>query len=160
MDVTMTWSQGLTFRGSAPSGFTVPVGADPSVGGADDGFRPLELLALSLAGCTAMDVMSILQKKQESVSAFEVRFHGRRQAEHPKVFTSVRLVYHVTGRNVSAASVRRAIELSITKYCPAFAMLGKAFPIEVLYEIYGDEGDGRKQLLVEGIYEQQPSEAS
>jgi putative redox protein len=160
MDVTVTWSQGLTFSGTAPSGFVVPLGTDPSLGGADDGFRPLELLAVSLAGCTAMDVMSILRKKQEQVTGFDVRFHGRRQAEHPKVFASARLVYKVTGRDVSEASVRRAIELSVTKYCPAYAMLARAFPIETIYEIFSDLGDGKTELIVEGVYQQETSEVS
>jgi putative redox protein len=105
-----------------------------------------------------MDVMSILRKKQEDVSGFEVVFHGRRQAEHPKVVTAGRLVYKVTGRNVSEASLRRAIELSITKYCPAFAMLSKAFAIETHYEIFNDRGDEGKKLVVEGEYEPQTFE--
>lgn len=160
MDVTVTWSEGLTFSGTAPSGFSLPLGTDPSLGGADDGFRPLELLALSLAGCTAMDVVSILRKKQERLSSFQVRFHGRRQAEPPKVFTAARLVYQVTGQDVSEASVRRAIELSVTKYCPAFTMLSNAFPIETRYEIYGAGGDGKQVLLVEGVYQQEAREVS
>jgi putative redox protein len=153
MDVTVTWAQGLSFSGTGPSGFTVPLGTDPSIGGADDGFRPIELLAISLAGCTAMDVMSILRKKQEAVTAFEVSFHGRRQTEHPKVLTAGRLVYKVAGRSVSEASVRRAIELSVTKYCPAFAMLSKVLPIETRYEIFDDGGNGSRKLVVEGDYE-------
>jgi putative redox protein len=152
MDVKVTWSDGLTFSGSAPSGFTLPLGTDPSLGGADDGFRPLELLALSLAGCTAMDVMSILNKKQEQVSGFEVSLHGKRQTEHPKVFTTARLLYQVTGQNISEMAVRRAIELSVTKYCPAFAMLVKAFPIETVYEIY-EQGGKEKHLVAEGSYQ-------
>ncbi|MFH1909188.1 MAG: hypothetical protein ABIL11_17705 [Chloroflexota bacterium] len=62
MDTRVTWQEGLTFTGTADSGFSVPLGADPAVGGADDGFRPLELMGVSLAGCTAMDVISILPK--------------------------------------------------------------------------------------------------
>jgi putative redox protein len=155
MDVKVTWSDGLTFTGSGPSGFSLPVGADPSVGGAADGFRPLELLALSLAGCTAMDVIAILTKKQEKVSGFEVVLHGRRQAEHPKVFTEARLLYQVTGRNISEAAVRRAIELSATKYCAAFAMLVKAFPIETVYEIFEQVGEDR-ELVAQGSYERMP----
>lgn len=154
MDVKVTWSDELTFSGTAPSGFSLPVGADPSVGGGGDGFRPLELLALSLAGCTAMDVISILKKKQEQVSGFEVLLQGRQQAEHPKVFTAVRLLYQVSGRNISEAAVRRAIELSATKYCAAFAMLVKAFPIETVYEIY-EQAEGEKELVVQGSYERE-----
>jgi putative redox protein len=153
MEATVTWSEGLTFAGSAPSGFSLPLGTDSSVGGANDGFRPVELLALSLAACTAMDVMSILQKKQARVSGFEVRFQGSRQAEHPKVFTAARLIYQISGVNVSEEAVRRAIELSVTKYCPVLAMLSKAFPVATDYEILEETGDGNKKLIAAGTYE-------
>jgi putative redox protein len=76
MDAKVIWQQGLTFTGTADSGFSVPLGADPGVGGADDGFHPLELMAVSLAGCTAMDVISILKKKRQDVTAFEVSVHA------------------------------------------------------------------------------------
>jgi putative redox protein len=152
MDVSVTWLSGMSFQGSGPSGFTVPLGTDPSVGGTDDGFRPTELLAISLASCTAMDVISILGKKREQVSAFEVLVHAKRQPEHPKVFTAAHIIYKLSGDNVNEASVRRAIELSVTKYCPSFAMLVKAFPIETSYEIYQDTADGQKAMVVKGVY--------
>ena len=139
MDAKVTWSQGLTFTGTAGSGFSVPLGTDPIVGGSDDGFRPMELMAISLAGCTAMDVISILRKKQQAVTAFDVQVQADQQTDHPHVFTKARILYKVSGRHVEEAAVVRALELSATKYCPAQAMLSKVFPIELAYEIY-DEG--------------------
>jgi putative redox protein len=131
MDAKVVWHQGLTFTGSAAgSGFSMPLGADPEVGGANDGFRPLELLAVGLAGCTAMDVISILAKKRQAVTAFEVRVHADQAAEHPRSFTRVLLEYRVTGTGVERDAVERAVELSETKYCPAQAMLRQAVPIE------------------------------
>ncbi len=135
MEVQVTWSSGLTFSGSADSGFSVPMGADPSVGGNDDGFRPMELFALGLAGCTAMDVISILQKKRQSVTAFEVHVRTERGDEHPRTFTKIQIDYLVTGKNVEKAAVERAIELSETKYCPAQAMLKEVVPISSSYKI-------------------------
>ena len=135
MDTKVTWKNRLTFTGSAPSGFTVPLGADPSVGGDNDGFEPMELIAIGLAGCTAMDTMSILQKKRQDITAFEVQVHTERAAEHPKVFTNIIVEYLVVGHNVDPAAVERAIELSATKYCPAQAMLEKACKIEHKYSI-------------------------
>lgn len=129
MDASVTWQKGLTFTGTADTGFQVPLGADPTVGGDNDGFRPLELMAISLAGCTAMDVMSILQKKGQEVSSFEVRVHCERAENHPRVFTTMQVTYVVSGRAISQAAVDRAIELSATKYCPAQAMLSKAVRI-------------------------------
>jgi len=131
MDAKATWHKGLTFTGSASgSGFSVPLGADARVGGQNDGFRPLELLAVGLAGCTGMDVISILEKKRQQVTAFEVRVHADLADEHPHVFTRVLVEYVVTGKGVEREAVERAVSLSETKYCSAQAMLRKATPIE------------------------------
>lgn len=125
----------MSFVGTADTGFTLPLGADPSVGGINDGFRPMELMAISLAGCTAMDVISILKKKRQDVSSFEVRVHVERATEHPKVFTHIKVEYHVGGREIDPEAVRRAIELSSTQYCSAQAMLAKAVEIEHTFHI-------------------------
>ncbi len=149
MNAKVTWKNGMSFTGSADTGFDVPLGADPGAGGANDGFRPLELMAVSLAGCTAMDVISIIRKKQQDVTAFEVQVSAGQQHEHPHVFTQAAITYLVSGHNVSEAAVIRAIELSATKYCPAQTMLAKVFPIELVYEIY-EEKNGEKELVVKG----------
>ena len=153
MDANVTWQQGLSFIGKAETGFEVPLGADPEVGGANDGFRPLELMAVSLAGCTAMDVISILRKKQAEVSAFEVRVHADRAETHPKVFTQMVITYLVTGRNIEEAALLRAIELSATRYCPAQAMLGKVAPMKLAYQIFEQGETGETKLVKEGIFQ-------
>ena len=131
MDAAVVWKNGLSFSGTAhESGFSLSLGADPKAGGLGDGFRPLELLLVGLAGCTGMDVISILQKKKQEVTAFEVRVHADRAEEHPKVFTRIVIEYALEGRRVDPAAVERAVELSETKYCSAQAMLGKVAPIE------------------------------
>lgn len=84
-----------------------------------------------LAGCTAMDVISILQKKKQDVTHFEVKVNADRAKEHPKVFTKIGITFYVTGNEIDPVAVDRAIELSSTKYCPAHAMLGKVVPIEI-----------------------------
>jgi putative redox protein len=131
MEAMVVWHKGLSFTGSAAgSGFSLPLGAESKDGGANDGFRPLELLAVGLAGCTAMDVISILEKKRQPVKAFEVRVHADLATEHPHVFTKVLVEYVVTGTGVDREAVERAVSLSETKYCGARAMLRKAAPIE------------------------------
>ncbi len=135
MDAKVTWKGRLSFAGTADTGFTLPLGAEPAVGGDDDGFRPLELMAISLAACTGMDVISLLQKKRQQVTGFEVKVHAERADEHPKVFTHMTVEYNVTGHNVDPAALERSIELSKTKYCPAQAMLSKAVEIEHKYTI-------------------------
>lgn len=138
MNASVTWNQGMSFIGTADSGFRINLGADPEVGGENDGFRPLELMVISVAGCTAMDVISILHKKQQPVTAFEVSVQTKRAVNHPKVFTQMLIMYKVTGRNLDETALKRAIELTATKYCPAQAMLGKVAPIELIYQIYED----------------------
>jgi putative redox protein len=109
-------------------------------------------MVVSLAGCTAMDVVSILAKKKQDVTAFEVKVHASQASERPKVFTQAVVTYLVTGHRVDEAAVLRAIELSATKYCPAQAMLGKIVPMELAYEIYEDEGAGKSRLTKQGTY--------
>ncbi|MGB8981947.1 MAG: OsmC family protein, partial [Anaerolineales bacterium] len=111
-----------------------------------------------LAGCTAMEVVSILQKTRQQVTQFEVRVEAPRSEDHPRVFTSALITYLVTGKNVEESSVLRAIELSATKYCPAQFMLAQAFPMDLRYEIYEDEGNGNRRLTSQGIWQELPTE--
>jgi putative redox protein len=150
MDAKVSWKDGMTFTGTADTGFSVPLGAHPDVGGANDGFRPLELMAVSLAGCTAMDVISIVRKKKQDVTAFEVKVHADQQGEHPHVFTHIVIEYHFSGNNIDEAAVVRAIELSSVKYCPAQSMLGKVVPMEMKYFIC-DAASGA--LVKEGTWQ-------
>jgi len=150
MNATVEWKGRLTFAGSADSGFEVPLGSNPGVGGDDDGFRPMELMAVSLAGCTAMDVISILGKKRQEVKDFRVKVDAERTNQHPKVFTKAVIEYHIAGRDISENAITRAIELSADTYCPAQAMLGKIMPLTLKYFIYeGEELEGAN-LIMEG----------
>jgi putative redox protein len=158
MNAKVIWTEGMHFTGTADSGFELPLGAEKEVGGAEDGFRPLELMAISLAGCTAMDVISILKKKQQKVSAFEVEVHSERAPEHPKVFTHSVITYLVTGHGLDEKALQRSIELSATKYCPAQAMLAKVVPIDLCYQIYEGENARERKLVKSGTYV--PSEAN
>jgi putative redox protein len=90
----------------------------------------MELLLTGLIGCTAMDVISILQKKKQQVTDFEVKAHAEKATAHPKVFTHILIEYIVSGHQLDPAAVDRSIELSVTRYCPANAMLSQAVEIE------------------------------
>lgn len=152
MDAKVTWKGRLSFTATADSGFELPLGANPDVGGDDDGFRPMELMAISLAGCTAMDVISILQKKRQQVTHFEVGVHTERAQEHPHVFTSAIIEYHVGGYQVDEGAVVRAIELSATRYCSAYAMLSQVMPIRLRYSLYEQGDQGEPSLVTSGEY--------
>ncbi len=158
MKATVNWQQNMTFIGAADSGFPIKMDSDGSVGGNNEGARPMELLALGLAGCTAMDVISILRKKRQQVTQFEVRVDAPRSKEYPKVFMRALITYIVTGTRVSEEAVLRSIELAATKYCPAQFMFAQVFPIAVQYEIYEDAGSGTRQLTYQGAWQAAPQE--
>ena len=154
MKVAVQWKKEMTFMGMPDSGFPVQMDADNSFGGTNQGVRPMEMVALGLAGCTGMDVISILRKKRQQVTQFEVKVNAPRSPEHPKVFIRAAITYIVTGMNVDEAAVLRAIELSMTKYCPVQVMLSQAFPMELHYEIYENEPDGTRRLVSQGIWDE------
>ena len=120
----------MAFTGSLDnSGYLIPLDSSKAVGGRDLGFRPLQLFAVGLVGCTGMDVISILQKKRVEVTDFEVSAEIERAEQHPKIFTKIQLIYKVTGKNIDRKDVERAVELSENKYCPAQAMLNETAEI-------------------------------
>jgi putative redox protein len=151
MDAKVTWKGNLAFEAVADSGKTIVMdsASDPAE---LLGPGPMELVAMSLAGCTAMDVISILEKKKQVVTRFEVKVHGDRAEDYPKVYTRAEIEFQVTGHAVDKASVLRAIELSMQKYCPVHAMLSQSFPISQRYVIFEDEGNGARRLVAEGNY--------
>ena len=127
--------KGITFAGKTDSNHWITVDGPENFGGSDAGIRPKELLLLSLAGCTASDVVSILQKKRVKLDDFEINISAEMTEEHPKVFTKIDLEYVFYGDNIAEKDVERAIELSETKYCGVTAMLEKALEINHTYKI-------------------------
>ncbi len=135
MDAKLTWKSGMAFNGIADSNIDVPMDATIEHGGAGTGAAPMEFMLMGLGGCTAMDVISILQKKRQEVTNFEIILHADRATEHPKVFTHVTIEYVVTGHNIDAEAVARAVELSETKYCSGIAMMRKATNLSTSYRV-------------------------
>lgn len=134
-EATATWVGGLQFQGTATSGHQLIMDALPQFGGKDAGFRPLELFLVGLAGCTGMDVIGILQKMRQEVTGFEVKVVAQRREEHPRVYTDIALEYVFRGRGLEPRSLERAMELSLTKYCSAHAMLSRAAKVTSSYRI-------------------------
>lgn len=153
MDAKVVWQGNMAFTGSADTGFEIPLDAAEAVGGENGGSRPMELIAIGLAGCTAMDVISILKKKRQEITGFDVQVNAERAESHPKVFTKAVIEYNVSGHNVDETAVVRAIELSASSYCPAQAMFADVFPMELRYQIFEDLGNDQKELAVSGVYE-------
>ncbi|HKJ37909.1 MAG TPA: OsmC family protein [Anaerolineales bacterium] len=158
MKVTVNWKGDMTFAGESPSGFPVQMDSDEDFGGTKNGPRPMEMIALGLAGCTAMDVISILKKKRQELTQFDVKVNAPRSHNFPKVFTSAVITYIVSGKNINEAAVLRAIELTAGKYCPAQIMFSQVFPIDLHYEIYEEEGDGNQSLIHQGVWQEKTLE--
>ncbi|MBI2757146.1 MAG: OsmC family protein [Chloroflexi bacterium] len=150
MEAKVSWQKEMSFVGVADSGFEIKL---DSHSGPQSGAGPVELVAISLAGCTAMDVISILTKKQQVVTSFDVKVHAERADDYPKVITRAVLEYIVVGHHLDEAALIRAIELSMTKYCPVHAMLSKAFAIDLQYSIYEDDGEGKRRPVRQGVYQ-------
>jgi len=112
-----------------------PDAARPELGGQNLAPRPMEAVLAGAGGCTAYDVVLILQRGRHDVRGCTVRLTSERAAQDPKVFTRIRMHFVVSGRALSAAAVERAIALSHDKYCSASIMLGKTAAIETSFEL-------------------------
>lgn len=123
IEARIHWTEELQFVGRAGNGAAVVM--DTSDG--RSGPTPMELVLMGVAGCTAMDVVSILQKKRLRLRGVDVRINGEQAAEYPKRYTHIRIEYVVRGQGVTAKAVEQAIELSETKYCSAMASLDAPF---------------------------------
>lgn len=125
----------MGFEGKTESGHSVLMDAKPEVGGEDKGPRPMELLILSLGGCTAMDVVSILKKMRADLESMTINIYSEQAPEHPKIFTQIHIEYNFTGKNIREEDVKRAIELSQEKYCSVSAMLKEKAEINYKWNI-------------------------
>ncbi|MDP2753922.1 MAG: OsmC family protein [Nitrospirota bacterium] len=134
----VTYIQGLQFVGTASSGHAIVMDSNPEVGGYNTASRPLELLLLGIGGCSGMDVVSILKKKKQELTGFEVNVKGEQAEDYPKKFTAINLEFVVRGRNISEDAVRKAIDLSMNKYCSVKATLEGVAKISFSYKIVSE----------------------
>lgn len=126
---------GITFAGKTESGHWVMMDGPENFGGSNAAIRPKELLLLSLGGCTASDVIAILQKKRVKVEDFKINISAEQTEEHPKVYSKIHLEFVFYGSEIKEKDVERAIELSQTKYCGVTAMLEKSIEITHTFKI-------------------------
>lgn len=119
MEATLKWTEGWQFVGRAGDGPAIVIDSHDGGGGP----TPMELVLMGIAGCTAIDIVVVLEKKRIPFDAFEVHISGERADEHPKRYTAVHVEYVLKGRDIKPKAVERAIELSETKYCSAIASI-------------------------------------
>lgn len=135
MNAKVKFVDGLQFVGEAASGHAVVMDADPEVGGSNTGARPTELVLIGLGGCTGMDVAAILTKKRQPMEGLEVNIKAQRAEAHPKKFTDIEIEFVLKGKELSEDAVKRAIELSMDKYCSVKATLEGVSKVTYSYRI-------------------------
>ena len=135
MKARIKLADSMTFVAESGSGHGIVVDASPEIGGRDLGPRPMELVLMGTGACSAVDVVLILRRSRQEVVDCVVELEGDRATEDPKVFTRIRFHYVISGKNLSASHVERAIKLSREKYCSATAMLAHTAEIVTDYEI-------------------------
>ena len=147
---------GLHFAAKTGSGHAVefeslaPGDDEPSVAAS-----PMEVVLSSAGACMAMDSISILRKMREAISAYDVHMEGDRAEQYPRVFTAIRMTHRVRGQNVREDNVERALQLSMSRYCPVFAMLSATVDITVRFEITDEETGA--VLSGEALREEEPA---
>ena len=139
MKVRTKWVEGVSFVGESESGHAVVIDGAPEYGGRNRGMRPMEMVLLGAAACTAFDVVLILRKARQPIADCAVEAEAERADADPKVFTKIHLRYAVAGRGLDPRQVERAVKLSKDKYCSATQMLAKT--AEVTFEIAIVDGD-------------------
>lgn len=134
MGVRVKWDEGKTFVGTASTGHKIVFGNSGA-----DGQRPgpsaMELMLMGTGGCSAYDVISILEKGRQNIDDVDIQIDADRAEEHPKVFTRIHMHFIVKGRNLDPKRVEQALSLSIDKYCSASAMMAMSAELTYDHEI-------------------------
>ena len=131
MNASVTWVEDRRFVGSASSGHAIVLDGSAE----KQGSSPMELMLIGMAGCTAYDVMSILEKKRQRVTGLQVSARAERAEEPPRVYTEIHMEYLLRGRGIKPKAVQDAIRLSKERYCSASIMLGKTAKITTGFQI-------------------------
>lgn len=139
MQAEVQWGGELNFTGRSEGPMRIELQGGGPPPDERSGFSPLQLILIGMIGCTAMDVISILEKMRQEVSDFHVKAEADQQEVHPRVFTRIQLDYRFRGSNLDPELVEKAIDLSLNRYCPATAMLRKSASVDYSYTI-GEEG--------------------
>lgn len=129
--VSTEWKGGMAFESDNPSGLTIRIDAGEENGGSDDGLRPKALMLSSLAGCSGLDVASLIEKMKLEVDRFHIETIANLTDEHPKYYDKVVVEYHFHGPNLNEAKLQRAVDLSIEKYCGVMEMFRRFAELEL-----------------------------
>jgi putative redox protein len=154
VELTQALGQRRQFEAQSGSGHTLLI--DDTAGGT--GPKPIELVAVGLAGCTGFDVITVLrQKYQQKVTGYEVRVEADQAERPPQVFTTVRIHHAITGFDIDATAVEQAIRLSEEKYCSVGAMVQKSASLHTTYEIINEKTEWMRPLQTTGAQKREPA---
>jgi putative redox protein len=135
MQATIKWVDGVMFVGETGSGHAIVIDGPPDHGGRNMGARPMELLLLGVGSCSSFDVVQILEKSRNNVTGCIAEVTAERVDAIPSVFSKIHLHFKVSGKDLKASAVERAVKLSAEKYCSASIMLSKAVEITHDFEV-------------------------
>jgi putative redox protein len=141
LEIKVSWAGAAAFIGESDTGHKVVMDGPPEGGGRDLGPRPMEMLLLGTAACSSYDVISILKKSRQKISACDVTISSERAESEPKVFTKIHIHFRISGAGLKEKQVQRAVSLSAEKYCSASIMLGAMAEVSHDYEIVEVEGN-------------------
>ena len=137
MECKVTWQGAgtMAFSAETGSGHQLQMDGPPDAGGKNSAARPMELLLAGTGGCSAFDVVLILQRARQAVTGCEVALTAERAEVEPKVFTKINLHFTVKGKGIPASAIERAVAMSHEKYCSASIMLAKTAEITTSFEV-------------------------
>ncbi|ESU24402.1 OsmC-like protein [Flavobacterium enshiense DK69] len=134
--VITSWKGKMKFESDNPSGDTIAIDAGPDSGGDGCGLRPKAMMLSALAGCTGLDVASLIEKMKLEVEDFRIDTEGDLTEEHPKSYHTVRVNYHFFGKNLDEKKLERAVNLSVEKYCGVMVMFRQFAKVEINIEFH------------------------
>ncbi|MDA8084965.1 MAG: OsmC family protein [Nitrospiraceae bacterium] len=132
------YTNGMQFVGQSGTGHAIVMDTDAEFGGANTGMRPMELLLVGVGSCSGMDIVSVLKKKRQKLTGLEVRVDGKKAEEYPQKYTHISIEFIVKGKGLSEDAVKRAVDLSMDKYCSVKATLEGSAEIAFSYKIVED----------------------
>ncbi|MGB5369730.1 MAG: OsmC family protein [Flavobacteriaceae bacterium] len=129
--ITTKWLGNMAFESTNPSGLTLKIDAGPDDGGEGNGFRPKALMLSSMAGCSGLDVAGLIKKMKLEVENFHIETIAQLTDEHPKYYDKVLVEFHFHGANLKEDKLKRAVDLSVEKYCGVMEMFRHFAKIEI-----------------------------
>ncbi len=142
MKVRVKWTDHMRFVASTGSGHSIAMDGPPDHGGQNLAARPMEMMLVGMGGCSAFDVVHTLKKSRQPIEHCEVELRAKRADAVPAVFTNIHLHFDITGSNLDHRRVKRAIELSVEKYCSVIMMLRDSVDITYDYDVLTETADG------------------